>query len=170
MRRAGGSVATTLSDGQASYVVERLRAERRISDAEIQRYIADLGREISDLEVRLARLRALAGGPETHSEVEGGSRPAPRAKRRKRTRSVSTNASAARPTAPASVTGGEIAPKKRRKRRFTVTPKVLASRELQGRYLPLLNKFTGSRRAGFAKIAKERGRKAAISAMESTLR
>ncbi|HYR27144.1 MAG TPA: hypothetical protein VEU30_01685, partial [Thermoanaerobaculia bacterium] len=58
---------------------------------------------------------------------------------------------------------------KRRKRKFTVTPAVLASREIQGRYLPLLNKFKGKRKEQFAKTAREKGREAAIKEMEATL-
>lgn len=52
---------TQLSSGQATYVIERLLAERRVSAAEIARYVAEMHREISDLEERLNRLREASG-------------------------------------------------------------------------------------------------------------
>src|SRR5258705_1724011 len=53
---------TPLSPGQASYVLDRLVADRRISGGEINRYVGDMHREISDLETRLDSLRAATGG------------------------------------------------------------------------------------------------------------
>ncbi len=54
----------TVTAGQAQWVVKRLLADRRISPQDVQRYVADMGREIQDLERRLASLRAAAGnGP-----------------------------------------------------------------------------------------------------------
>ena len=53
--------APQLSHGQASYVLDRLIADRRISAGEVSRYVSDMHREISDLESRLrccARMRA----------------------------------------------------------------------------------------------------------------
>ena len=51
-----------LSPGQAVYVLERLVADRRISQGEVNRYVAQMGREIKDLEARLQRLRSVQGG------------------------------------------------------------------------------------------------------------
>jgi hypothetical protein len=48
-----------------------------------------------------------------------------------------------------------------------VTPKVLASRELQGRYLPLLNKMPKGKRGYYRKLAKAKGREAAIKEMQA---
>jgi hypothetical protein len=54
----------TVTAGQAQWVLERLLADRRISPQDVQRYVADMGREIRDLERRLASLREAAGnGP-----------------------------------------------------------------------------------------------------------
>lgn len=47
--------------GQAHWVVERLLADRRISRQDVERYVADMGREIHDLERRLASLREAVG-------------------------------------------------------------------------------------------------------------
>jgi hypothetical protein len=46
----------------------------------------------------------------------------------------------------------------------------LASRQLQGRYLGLIRQIPASRRAAFQKIAKDRGREAAINEMRMTLK
>jgi len=53
----------TVTPGQAQWVVERLLAERRITRADVQKYVADMGREIRDVEARLAGLREAAGEP-----------------------------------------------------------------------------------------------------------
>jgi hypothetical protein len=45
----------------------------------------------------------------------------------------------------------------------------LASRQLQGRYLALVRRFPATKRAAYAKIAKERGREAAIKDMQDSL-
>jgi len=44
--------APQLSAGQASYVLDCLIADRRISASEVSRYVSDMHREISDLESR----------------------------------------------------------------------------------------------------------------------
>jgi hypothetical protein len=51
----------TVTAGQAQWVVERLLADRRITPQDVQRYVADIGREIQDLEQRLASLREAVG-------------------------------------------------------------------------------------------------------------
>lgn len=166
----------SLSPGQASYVLERLRQARQITAAEIRGYVADMAREIRELEDRLRRLRDAAGGVVAErgtSKVGNGSPAAPRrSKRAKPTsraqrgrRSRTSNAAQTPVPSPATT---QSAPK-RKKRKFTVTPAVLASREIQGRYLPLLNRFTGKRKERFAKTAKEKGREAAINEMEVAL-
>jgi len=48
---------STLTDGQAAYVLDRLVRERRISPSEVARYLADLPAEIRALEARLRSLR-----------------------------------------------------------------------------------------------------------------
>jgi hypothetical protein len=51
----------TVTAGQAQWILERLLAERRISQQDVQRYVADIDREIQDLERRLTVLRAATG-------------------------------------------------------------------------------------------------------------
>jgi len=52
-----------VTPGQAQWVIERLIAERRVSRVDVQKYVADMGREIHDIETRLAILREAAGKP-----------------------------------------------------------------------------------------------------------
>ena len=51
----------TVTAGQAHWVIERLLADRRITQQDVQRYVADMGREIEEVERRLASLREAAG-------------------------------------------------------------------------------------------------------------
>jgi hypothetical protein len=46
-----------------------------------------------------------------------------------------------------------------------LSPEVVASRQLQGRYLALIRQVPKSKRAAFSKMAKEHGREAAVKAM-----
>ena len=71
------------------------------------------------------------------------------------------NAGAARPAA---------GRKRGRRRRSSLSPEQLASRQLQGRYLGLIRQIPASRRGQYQKIAKESGREAAIKAMQETLK
>ena len=144
-----------ITPGQAHYIVERLRKAGHLTGVHVRGYLADLAREIADIEHRLRHLREVKAASDEGRPI------------RRRASSAGESRPAAEPrTRNARAAGGS--PKTKRK--FTVTAKVLASRELQGRYLPLLNKFTGRRRAEYARIAKERGREAAIAAMEAALR
>lgn len=52
-----------VTPGQAQYVIHRLIDERRISEAEVRRYVAEIGNEIATIERRLASLRGSAGNP-----------------------------------------------------------------------------------------------------------
>lgn len=63
-----------VTPAQAQWIVERLIAERRISAADVQSLLAELGDEIASIERRLASLRASAGrvpvaSPAPRSEV-----------------------------------------------------------------------------------------------------
>lgn len=53
---------TKLSGGQASYVLERLIKERRVSQGDVNGYLSQMNAEISDLESRLQHLRDAVGG------------------------------------------------------------------------------------------------------------
>ena len=138
-KRTWGGVQ--LSPGQASYVIDRLVSDRRISAGEVNRYVSEMHREIAELERRLAALR----------EASGVVRRAPAAARR-----------AAAPAAAPAKAG-------RRRRRAAITPQQLASRQLQGRYLGLIRQIPANKRAQYQKIAKEKGREAAIKEMQNAL-
>ncbi len=132
--------AVQLSPGQASYVIDRLVSERRISAGEINRYVSEMHREIADLEQKLASLRQAIGT---------GARPG---------RPAAAPRAAAAPA------------KRGRKRRAPITPEQLASRKLQGRYLGLIRQIPANKRAPFQKTAKEKGREAAIKDMMAALK
>jgi len=69
--------------GQAQYVVERLIKERRVSQADVNGYLAEMGREIQEIEQRLAGLRAAAGPARVAVPAPpGATRAAKTAKRR----------------------------------------------------------------------------------------
>ena len=57
----------------------------------------------------------------------------------------------------------------RRRRRSRITAQQLASRQLQGRYLGLIRQIPASQRGRYAKVAKDKGREAAIKEMQSAL-
>lgn len=167
--------APQLSAGQASYVLDRLIADRRISPGEVSRYVSDMHREISDLESRLQALRASAGAPPSGAATaprrgRPPGRPPGSGKRRGRPpgsgkKAASTGSAIAQTGVADTLTG--LRAKKRRRAR--ITPEQLASRQLQGRYLGLIRQIPASRRAQYQKIAKESGREAAINAMKSAV-
>jgi len=104
---------------------------------------SDVGRffEIKNLERRLAELRGTIT-------------------RRRRGRPPAST-----PAAPQASTGGG----KRKRASRNLTPQQRASRQLQGRYLGLIRQIPASQRARYARVAKEKGREAAIKEMQSSL-
>lgn len=66
--------------------------------------------------------------------------------------------------------GRPEAPAKRKKRKFTMTPKALKARKLQGRYLGLLRKLDPKQRAQCSKAAKSGGVAAAMKVAEKLVR
>ncbi|HXH38881.1 MAG TPA: hypothetical protein VNN08_09660 [Thermoanaerobaculia bacterium] len=177
-----------LSGGQASYVLDRLVADRRISPGEVNRYVSDMHREISDLESRLQSLRASAGvassgtGSGATTGARRGRPPGRRpgrppgrppgsgtGKRRGRPPGSGRKAAPVAMAASAPAAAAAAAPVVRRRRRARITPEQLASRQLQGRYLGLIRQIPASKRAQYQKIAKDRGREAAINEMRANL-
>jgi hypothetical protein len=168
-----------LSSGQSAYVLERLISERRVSPGDVNRIISEMGREISELEAKLQRLREAHGGGSTGSAApapvrRGPGRPPgsgrgpgrPPGSGRRRGRPGRPPAAAAPAAAPAAAAAPAKAGGKKRGRKAAITPEQLASRQLQGRYLALVRQFPASRRAAYAKTAKEKGREAAIREMQ----
>jgi hypothetical protein len=177
------------SPGQAHYVLNRLIDERRLSHGEVSRYVTDMHGEISSLEQRLASLRAAAG----HSASSGASS-SPTGRRRGRPPGSGRKAGAAASSAGASSSGSSAAapaqrgPRGRRpgrpsgaagasgggaasgRKKSALSPEQLASRQLQGRYLGLIRQIPASRRGQYQKIAKEKGREAAIREMQDNLK
>ncbi len=154
----------SLSSGQASYVIDRMVSERRVSPGEIIRYVNEMQREIDELEKRLQSLRAAAGGGSSSAPS-----PAPAARRRGRPPGSRNRAKAAAPSAAASSAGSTGGAKRGRRKKSALSPEQLASRQLQGRYLGLIRQIPASKRAQYQKTAKEKGREAAIREMQSTL-
>jgi predicted nucleic acid-binding Zn-ribbon protein len=142
MPRSKKAVSITLSPSKAGYVLERALADRKLSQADVNRYVANMTDEIRELEERLASLRDAIVEPvkrfahKVEEKVLGGDTPA--------------------------VT------KTRRKQR-AVSPEVAATRRLQGQYMSLLSRIPKSKRAFYQKIAKAKGREEAIAAMRKTL-
>lgn len=193
MARPPRQYSGSLSPGQSSYVLERLIAERRVSANDIERYVGEMQSEISTLEQRLQRLKDAAGsavagaaagiaaGAATVAAVTVGRRGRKRGPGRppgsgnkpgrKPGRPAGSGRGPGRPPASASsaagpsVSGGA---KRGRKPTSSITPEQLASRQLQGRYLALVRGFPETRRAYFAKVAKEKGREAAIKEMQDS--
>jgi hypothetical protein len=148
-----------LSQGQARYVLEKLISDRRVSPGEVNRYISDMHREITDLESRLRSLREATGG------VSGFSGAARRPGRPGRPPAAAAPARRGRPPAAAATAGA-----KKGRRRAAITAEQLASRQLQGRYLGLIRQIPASKRAQYQRTAKEKGREAAIRDMREALK
>lgn len=140
--------APQLTAGQASFVLERLISNRRVSAGEINRYLGEMQKEIASLEQRLQSLRTASSGAAS---------PARRPGRPPRVRSSAGSAAS-----PAKARG--------RKRSKVLTPEQRASRQLQGRYLALVRQIPANKRAGFSRMTKEKGREAAIKAMTEALK
>lgn len=147
--RKSQSSGHQLSPGHASYVLQRLIEARRVSVAEIQRYAHDIGREIGELERRLSELRSAGVAAVANVVARRRGRPP------------------GRPAAAAAVAGS--AGGRRRRRRAALTAEQSASRQLQGKYLSLIRQIPASRRAQYSRLAKERGREAAIREMQTVV-
>jgi len=172
-----------VSPGQAAYVLDRLIRDRRISRADVNSLIAEMGREIGELEARLQHLKSAHGGAMAAAAVGVAAAAAGTALVRRGRRPGRPPGRPGRPPGrrgrpPASAAGSEGADgaagskggKRGRKQRSAITPEQLASRQLQGRYLALVRQFPATKRAQYARTAKEKGREAAITEMQSSLK
>jgi O6-methylguanine-DNA--protein-cysteine methyltransferase len=104
----------------------------------------------------------------TGAVKRGPGRPPGSGKKRGPGRPKGSSKAAAAPAANAAAPStASAAPAKRgRKRRSAITPEQLASRQLQGRYLGLIRQVPANKRAQYQKIAKEKGREAAIRELQ----
>lgn len=176
--RSNQPSVSTLSPGQASYVLERLVADRRISPGEINRYVSDMHREISDLERRLHSLRTAtgtSGGAAASSAAparRGPGRPPgrPPGRRPGRPGRPPAAAQSAPAAAPTGRRRGRPPGGGKKRGGSALSPEQLASRQLQGRYLGLIRQIPASRRGQYQKTAKEKGREAAIKEMQDALK
>jgi hypothetical protein len=151
MARPKKTQSHSYSHSQAAYVLERVLADRRLSAADVDRYIAEMHEEISSIEARIAQLRDAVVAPV--KKLFGGGMPLGGRKGR-----------GGDPPFPKTGAGGDPPfPTKKRKKR--VSAEVKASRQLQGQYISALRNIPKTKRAPFQRIAKEQGREKAIAAM-----
>lgn len=102
------------------------------------------------------------------SQTSGGDQPT--RKRRGRPPRSASNAAAAGQQSGGDASGAKQGRGGKRRQRAAITPEQLASRQLQGRYLALIRQIPESRRAAYAKIAKEKGREAAIRELQDAIK
>lgn len=200
MPRPPRQYSGSLTPGQASYVLERLIGERRVSAADVERYVKEMQSEISTLEQRLQRLRdavgpaaaaaaaGIAAGAAGAAVMRRGRKPGrpgrppgrpgrPAGRRGRPPAAATAGASTGAGTngggaAAAPASSGRAGAKRGRKSGggASLSPQQLASRQLQGRYLAIVRQFPETRRAYFAKVAKEKGREAAIKEMQDSIK
>jgi predicted nucleic acid-binding Zn-ribbon protein len=141
MPRPRRAAPVTLSPSRAVYVLERALADRKLSKADVNRYLAGMTEEIRGLEERLASLRDAVVEPvkrlahKVEEKVLGGDTPLPKKKRKQR----------------------------------AVSPEVAATRKLQGQYMSLVSQIPKAKRPFYQRIAKTNGREEAIAAMRKNL-
>jgi hypothetical protein len=157
---------SSLTPGEALYVVERLLAERRVSAADIHRYLSQLSDEIRRIEARLDELweaepvLSLEEPPSLAPRRLGARRSTGR-----RTRQARPPVSPFEAVASASVP----LPKERRKRRRS-SPAIVAKMRLIGSFVGYIRQVPQAKRPGFQRIAKQQGYEAAIEAIRVHLR
>jgi len=132
----------TLNPGLATYIVERAIREKKLTLSDLTRYQSEIGREIQDLEARIASLRGFAGNGSVASQE-----PASR------------------------VAAAHAAPLRRsvkKRSRKASSPEVTAQRKIGGRYMGLMRSLPESKRKPFSRIKEAEGFDAAIAAIEAS--
>jgi len=170
--RKPGTTAAEIRPGQASYVLDRLIKDKRITPYDIQRYVADMGKEIDELQRRLDSLRTAHAPQGVRRELPPPPPPTPRKRRRRRAplRAGSVVPPASLPERPTPPEPRKEKQPPSKKPAMGVSAETLASRQLQGRYLALIRQIPAQKRAQYAKTAKEKGREAAIKEMRNARR
>jgi hypothetical protein len=142
----------------AAYIVNRLLEEGLLAPSEVARYSGEMQSEIARLEARITHLRSIAAS---------ASAAAPRAAAPKAAAPKAAAKPAAAPAA-AAVKPARAA-RKAKKKGGPSSAAILASQQLQGRYIRAIKKVPGDKREFYKAMAKEKGREAAVMAMEATL-
>jgi hypothetical protein len=83
MRMAKGSEALAVTPGQATWIVERLIATKRISADDVRAVMGEMQTEIAEIEQRLARLREAAGNSRLASPAAPSASPPSRSRKRR---------------------------------------------------------------------------------------
>jgi methylmalonyl-CoA mutase N-terminal domain/subunit len=130
-----------VTPGHASYVIDRLIKERRLTTTQINRYLRDLRDEITTIEERLATLRAASQPNATHST----------------------------PHNMAANTASNTTNRTPRKARRHFSPAARAKQQLQGRYLGYMRQLPANARPRFQAIKARDGFTAAITALRQHL-
>jgi hypothetical protein len=135
-----------LTAGQASYVIDRLLADRRVSAAEINRYLGEMQDEIAAITAKIERLRGIAtpSAPAPNPPLRGGPAAALREQE-----------SAPVPTA--------------RRRKMRLSPATRAMRKEQGSYIGYLRQVSERERRRFQRIREMSGYGPAIQALRAYL-
>lgn len=143
-----------LTPHQAAFVVERALAERKLSSADVKRYVGQMHEEISTIEKRLVELRDAIVQP---------------VKRALHLGSPVTRRAGGDPPFPKRKAGGDPPFPKKAAKRKPISAERRASMKLQGEYLGLLARLPKSQRSKYQKIAREEGRDKAIAAMKKAV-
>lgn len=134
---------------ESSFILTRALADKKLGPKDIARYQSDMKQEITDLEQRLSMLRDATSGGITMPIKRGPGRP-----------KKSTGNGVTHDAAPAT----KIA-----RRKQALTPEQRASRQLQGQYLGLIRQVPAAKRGKFSRVAKDKGREAAIKELRTFL-
>lgn len=129
-----------LTPAQAQYVLALAVADRKLRYNDIVSYLAQSAKEARELEFRLAQLRQVMQDS------------APRGSRKKTARTQRT------------------LKKTHAKKSKSISPQHRASMQLQGAYLGRLRRMPESQKASIRKLAREKGREAAITLMNKSLK
>ena len=139
----GKTTVSGIGQADLTYAVNRLIILGKTSAREVSTLAAERPMRIAALEKELTALRA--GASAGRAPVTGA-------------------AAAPRPAAAAA------APAKPKKRKFTMTPKALKARKVQGRYLGLLRKLDAKQRAQCSKAAEKGGVAAGLKVARKLVR
>jgi hypothetical protein len=144
MARPKKEVSRSWSPSQAVFILERALKDRKLSAADIKRYVGTMVDEIRSLEERLASLKDAAVASVKRVFSRGGEVPAFHVRKRR-------------------------GRKGRTRAKGPVSAEVAASRKLQGQYIAAIRQIPKSKRAFYQKISKVKGREEAIAAMRKAL-